>query len=72
MSNRAHLSLVIDEALSKARAERNRFANEQHAVKVAEEAPRSDLAKAIKALANDIKLADFEVTYNDIDVESTP
>ena len=71
MSNH-HLSLVIDEALSKARAERSRSADEARAVKIAEEAPRSDLAKTIKALANDIKLADFEVTYNDIDVESTP
>jgi multidrug resistance efflux pump len=70
--SRAHLSLVIDEALSKARAERARSTDEAHAIKTAEEAPRSELAKAIKALASEIKIADFEVTYNDIVIESAP
>lgn len=67
--NYGHLSLVIDDVLSKARADKERKHAEIHAVKVAEEMPRTDIGKALKALASEIRTAsDYEISYGDIDI----
>jgi len=68
--DRGHLSLVVDEALSQARAARERRLHEAHAIKVAEEAPRTDLGMALKAIAEEVRTASFDVSYNDIVIDS--
>lgn len=66
MSRTHNLSAVLDEVLSSANAVSQRRAGESLAIKQAAAAPRTDLARGLRALADEIRSAPIDVTYDDL------
>lgn len=66
MSAVRHLSLVIDEVLADAATSSRRRAGEVTAVKIAEARPRTDVGRALHALAADLRTNTDDVTYADL------
>lgn len=66
MSRTNNLSAVLDEVLSSANAASRRRADESRAIKEAAAAPRTDLARDLRALADEIRHAPIDVTYDDL------
>ena len=64
--SRNHLSLVVDEVLAEANAAASRRSGEARAVKEAAAAPRTDLARDLRALADEMRNAPIDVTYADL------
>lgn len=63
---RNHLSLVVDEVLAEANAVSQRRDDESRAIKAAEAAPRTDLARGLHALAASVRNDSIDVTYADL------
>lgn len=63
---RNHLSLVVDEVLAEANAATRRRADEARAVKEAAAAPRTDLARDLRKLADEVRNAPVDITYADL------
>ena len=63
---RQHLSLVVDEVLADANAVSQRKTAEARAVKVAAAQPKTEMARGLRALANEIRTASDDVSYDDL------
>lgn len=63
---RNHLSLVVDEVLAQAHAATQRRDGETRAIKEAEAAPRTDLAHDLRKLADEVRNAPVDITYDDL------
>lgn len=63
---RQHLSLVVDEVLADANAVSQRKTAEASAVKVAAAQPKTEMARGLRALANEIRTASDDVSYDDL------
>jgi len=61
-----HLSLVVDEVLADANAVAQRKTAEVHAVKVAAAQPKTETARGLRALADEIRTASDDVSYDDL------
>ena len=67
MSNaRNHLSLVVDEVLTEANAVSERRTKEAAAIKVAAAQPRTEVARGLRALADDLRSNADSITYADL------
>lgn len=63
---RNHLSLVVNEVLAEANAATQRRDGEARAIKAAAAAPRTDLARGLRALADEVRNAPVDITYDDL------
>lgn len=61
-----NLAFVIDEVLADANATACQRAAESEAVKTATARPSTDLARNLQALANSIRTASDDLTYDDL------
>lgn len=64
--SRQHLSLVVDEVLAEANASTRRRNDEARAIKVAAAAPRTDMARGLRALAESLRSSNEDITYADL------
>jgi hypothetical protein len=60
------LSAVLDAVLASANTVSRRQADENHAIKEAAAAPRTDLARDLRALADEVRCVPIDVTYADL------
>lgn len=60
------LASTLDAVLVEATTAANRRAGEVEAVKVAEAAPRTELAIGLRALARDVRAASNDISYGDL------
>ncbi len=63
---RNHLSLVVDEVLTEANAVSERRTKEATAIKVAAAQPRTEVARGLRALADDLRSSTDSITYADL------
>ena len=63
--SRVHLSLVVDEVLAEANAATQRKTSEATAIKIAAAQPKTEMARGLRALANEVRTASDDVTYDD-------
>jgi hypothetical protein len=63
--SRKHLSLVVDEVLADANAVAQRKTAETRAIKVAAAQPKTETARSLRALADEIRTASDDVSYDD-------
>lgn len=61
-----HLSLVVDEVLAEANAASHRKTAETHAIKVAAAQPKTETARGLRALADEVRTASSDVSYDDL------
>ena len=61
-----HLSLVVDEVLAAANEAMQRKTAETTAIKVAAAQPKTEMARGLRALANEIRTASNDVSYDDL------
>ena len=64
--DRNHLHLVIDEVLADANAVSSRRTKEAAAIKVAAAQPRTEVARGLRALADDLRSTPNAITYGDL------
>jgi hypothetical protein len=62
---RQHLSIVVDEVLAAANEATARKTAETHAIKVAAAQPKTETARGLRALADTIRTATDDVSYDD-------
>lgn len=63
--SRVHLSLVVDEVLAEANTVSMRKNAETTAIKVAAAQPKTETARSLRALADEVRTASDDVTYDD-------
>jgi hypothetical protein len=61
-----HLSLVVDQVLADAAASSARRTGEAAAIKTAAAQPRTEVGRALRALAADLRGSTDDVTYADL------
>lgn len=66
MSAIRHLSLVVDEVLADAATSVRRRADEVTAIKIAEAQPRTEVGRALRTLAADLRGSIDDITYADL------
>ena len=64
--SRQHLSLVVDEVLAAANDVALRKTAETHAIKVAAAQPKTEVARELRTLADTVRTASDDVSYDDL------